>query len=394
MRDRWVTSAKEELTQYILPFWMDRMTDHRRGGFYGRIDGENRLHADAPKGAILHARILWTFAAAYRVLGDVAYLRTAEWAKRYLLDHFVDRTYGGVYWKLDANGYPTDTKKQIYAIGFTIYGLSEFHRATGDREALDAAIDLYRTIEQHSYDAVKGGYMEAYTREWEEIADMRLSEKDENRKKTMNTHLHVLEPYTNLYRVWKDPGLKKQITGLVTVFFEHILNRETGHLGLFFDEDWKVSNGKVSFGHDIEASWLLYEALLVVDDKTLADPYEKRIERIVHAADEGLNADGSLVYEQDGPHLDRELHWWVQAENVVGHLNLYQHFGNRKALDIAAACWNFIRTRLTDREGGEWIWSLMPDGTPNRKDDKAGFWKCPYHNGRMCLEIIERFSAQ
>lgn len=391
-KDKWITSAKEELTEQILPFWMNRMVDQQRGGFYGRIDGENRLHADAPKGAILHARILWTFAAAYRVLGNPDYLHTAEWAKRYLLDYFVDKTYGGVYWELDADGNPLDSKKQIYAIGFAIYGLSEFYRATGNQEALDAAISLYRDIEAHSFDVVKGGYMEAYTREWNEIEDMRLSEKDENMKKTMNTHLHVLEPYTNLYRVWKDAGLKKQIVGLITVFFEQILNRETGHLGLFFDEDWRVSNRKVSFGHDIEASWLLHEALLVIDDEALTATYEGWIERIARAADEGLNEDGSLVYEQDGAHIDRELHWWVQAENVVGHLNLYQHFGNDSDLAIAEACWDFIRKHLRDHEEGEWIWSLLPDGTPNHKDDKAGFWKCPYHNGRMCLEIIERCS--
>lgn len=422
--------VRQELTDDILPFWMEKMTDSGRGGFYGRIDGGDTLHADAPKGAILNARILWTFSAAYRILRRPEYLDTATRAKRYIIDRFYDNDFGGVYWSLDANGNPLDTKKQIYAQGFAIYGLSEYARATGDDEALDYAIRLFCLIEEHSFDRGRNGYVEAFMRDWSVIGDMRLSDKDENASKTMNTHLHILEPYANLYRVWKDARLERQLRNMIGLFTDKIMNRETSHLDLFFDDDWHTRGDIVSYGHDIEASWLIHEAALVLGDKALLKEIEPVIVNIARAADEGLNPDGSLIYEQTSGRVDKqtsgqadertsrhgtdgeptggqgeapcqlvtctsstdkELHWWVQAENVVGHVNLYQHFGDEAALDTAVKCWQFIKNCLVDREHGEWHWSLMPDGTVNRRDDKAGFWKCPYHNGRMCMEIIERF---
>lgn len=384
----------EELEGNILPFWMNKMTDRERGGFYGRISGEDVLMPDEPKGAILNARILWTFSAAYRLLKKPEYLATATRAKRYLLDFFYDKQFGGIYWSVDCEGNPLDTKKQIYALGFAIYGLSEYARATGDEEALEYAIRLFEVIEKYSFDAEKNGYVEALTRDWQPIADMRLSDKDENEKKTMNTHLHILEPYANLYRVWKDGRLKTQLKNLIELFVTKILDTQTYHLNLFFEDDWTNKYHLISYGHDIEASWLIHEAALVLGDETVLKQIEPVIVRIARAADEGLNADGSMTYERfsDKGETDRELHWWVQAENVVGHLNLYQHFGDEEALSTALRCWLFIKDKLIDRENGEWYWSRFADGSINRNDDKAGFWKCPYHNGRMCLEINERFA--
>lgn len=384
---------RSELENNILPFWMNKMEDNEQGGFYGEITGDDELRPEASKGAILNARILWTFSAAYRLLKKPEYLKTATRAKRYLIDRFYDPEYGGIYWELDYKGNPLDTKKQIYAIGFAIYGLSEYARATGDAEALEYAQRLFEVIEQHSFDPVQNGYLEALTRDWQPIKDMRLSDKDENEKKTMNTHLHILEPYTNLYRVWKDERLERQLRNLIDVFITRILDPQTGHLNLFFEEDWTNKYRIYSYGHDIEASWLIHEAALVLGDETVLKRIEPLIVRIAQAADEGLNPDGSMIYENflDKQKIDRELHWWVQAENVVGHINLYQHFGDESALDIAVRCWEFIKAKLIDHEQGEWHWSILPDGTVNRKDDKAGFWKCPYHNGRMCMEVIERF---
>ena len=384
---------RSELENNILPFWMNKMEDNEQGGFYGEITGDDELRPEASKGAILNARILWTFSAAYRLLKKPEYLKTATRAKRYLIDRFYDPEYGGIYWELDYKGNPLDTKKQIYAIGFAIYGLSEYARATGDAEALEYAQRLFEVIEQHSFDPVQNGYLEALTRDWQPIEDMRLSDKDENEKKTMNTHLHILEPYTNLYRIWKDERLERQLRNLIDVFITRILDPQTGHLNLFFEEDWTNKYRIYSYGHDIEASWLIHEAALVLGDETVLKRIEPLIVRIAQAADEGLNPDGSMIYENflDKQKIDRELHWWVQAENVVGHINLYQHFGDESALDIAARCWEFIKAKLIDHEHGEWHWSILPDGTVNRKDDKAGFWKCPYHNGRMCMEVIERF---
>ena len=384
---------RSELENNILPFWMNKMEDNEEGGFYGQITGEDELKPEASKGAILNARILWTFSSAYRLLKKPEYLETATRAKRYLIDRFYDPQYGGIYWELDYKGNPLDTKKQIYAIGFAIYGLSEYARATGDEEALAYAQQLFDVIEQHSFDSEQNGYVEALTRDWQPIEDMRLSDKDENEKKTMNTHLHILEPYTNLYRVWKDEQLERQLRNLIEVFITRILDPQTGHLNLFFEEDWTNKYRIYSYGHDIEASWLIHEAALVLGDPEVLKRIEPIIIRIAQAADEGLNPDGSMIYENflDKQKIDRELHWWVQAENVVGHINLYQHFDDTEALDTAARCWEFIKTKLIDREQGEWHWSLLPDGTVNRRDDKAGFWKCPYHNGRMCMEVIERF---
>ena len=384
---------RSELENNILPFWMNKMEDNEEGGFYGQITGEDELKPEASKGAILNARILWTFSSAYRLLKKPEYLETATRAKRYLIDRFYDPQYGGIYWELDYKGNPLDTKKQIYAIGFAIYGLSEYARATGDEEALAYAQQLFDVIEQHSFDSEQNGYVEALTRDWQPIEDMRLSDKDENEKKTMNTHLHILEPYTNLYRVWKDEQLERQLRNLIEVFITRILDPQTGHLNLFFEEDWTNKYRIYSYGHDIEASWLIHEAALVLGDPEVLKRIEPIIIRIAQAADEGLNPNGSMIYENflDKQKIDRELHWWVQAENVVGHINLYQHFGDTEALDIAVRCWEFIKTKLIDHEQGEWHWSLLPDGTVNRRDDKAGFWKCPYHNGRMCMEVIERF---
>ena len=386
--------VKEELVSYILPFWINRMTDHEHGGFYGQITGQDLLVPEADKGAVLNTRILWTFSAAYRVLQKPEYLDMATRAKRYVIDHFYDPVHGGIYWSLDYLGRPLDTKKQIYALGFAIYGLSEYARATGDAEALDYAIRLFRDIEAHSYDAEKNGYGEAFTREWGELADMRLSEKDENEWLTMNTHLHILEPYTNLYRVWKDEQLEHQLRNLIQIFTDKILNQKTGHLELFFSDNWVSKYRIFSYGHDIEASWLLHEAALILGDQDVLAKVEPLVEYIAAAADEGLMPDGSMVYEKflSRKQTDTDRHWWVQAECVVGHINLYQYFEDGVALQRAYRCWEFIKQHLVDHQHGEWYWSMHEDGTGLTEGDKAGFWKCPYHNSRMCLELMERLA--
>ena len=384
---------QDVLTGNILPFWINKMVDHENGGFYGRIDGHGNLHADAEKGGILNARILWTFSAAYRVLGKSEYLEMATRAKDYIIAHFIDREYGGTYWSLDYKGNPKDTKKQFYAIGFMIYGLSEYVRATGDKEALDYAIQLFECIEEHSLDVIYNGYIEACTREWGEIADMRLSDLDANYPKSQNTHLHIIEPYANLYRVWKDERLEKALRNMINIFTDKILNPETNHLDLFFEKDWTRGAGHLeSYGHDIECSWLMHEAALVLGDAEVLKKVEEIVPLVAKASEKGLNPDGSMIHEAnlDTGHVDDDLHWWVQAEAVVGFYNIYQHFGDESALDKSLQCWQYIKDNLIDYEGGEWYWSRRPDGTLNLDDDKAGFWKCPYHNGRMCLEIIER----
>ena len=415
--------VQECLQDNILHFWQAKMVDRENGGFYGRIDGQEVLHPDAEKGAILNARILWTFSAAYRVLGKHEYLDMATYAKDYFIDHFIDKEYGGVYWSLDYKGHPLNTRKQFYAIGFALYGISEYARATGDREALDYALDLYDCIEEHSFDKQYNGYIEACTREWGEIADMRLSELDANYPKSQNTHLHIIEPYANLYRCLKEfrdadsvgcnyvpavgsvlpigvsipqktmDRVEASLRNIIGIFTDKILNPETHHLDLFFDMDWTREAGALeSYGHDIECSWLMHEAALVLDDPYVLEKVEPIIKMVAKASEKGLRPDGSMIHEAnlDTGHVDDDLHWWVQAENVVGWFNIYQHFGDEGAFEKAVRCWEYIKTQLIDYDHGEWHWSRHPNGSLNLVDDKAGFWKCPYHNGRMCLEIIER----
>ncbi len=381
-----------ELEHDILPYWSEGMPDIDLGGFYGQRDGHDKLHEEAAKGAILHARILWTFSAAYRIFKKEKYLEMAVRAKEFILNHFWDNEFGGIYWSVAHDGKPLDTKKQFYAIGFAIYGLSEFNRATGDQSALDKAIELFEVIEKYSFDKELNGYIEACTREWGEISDMRLSLKDANEKKTMNTHLHILEPYANLYRVWKSPALKAQLKNLVEIFIDKIVNCETGHLQLFFNDNWESKSPAISYGHDIEAVWLIHEAAEVLDDKELLQRVRSVIPQIAVAATEGLQPDGSLIYEFDPAtgHTDADRHWWVQAEAMVGYFDMWQLTQENFYLEKVINCWNYIKSHLLDKTSGEWYWSIKSDGSINISDDKAGFWKCPYHNGRMCMEIFER----
>ncbi len=382
-------SAQAMLETNILPFWSTRMVDHQQGGFYGRIDGHNTLHPDAEKGAVLNARILWTFSAATRLFHKMPYRILATRAKDYLITRFVDREYGGVYWSLNADGTPLDTKKQTYAIAFAIYGLAEYYRATNDPEALLTAIRLFDDIETHAFHVspLEGesegvGYVEALTRDWQPIADMRLSDKDENAVFTMNTHLHVLEAYTNLYRVLKNvqrddiqgtkERVERQLRTLIDIFANRIFDPSTGHLMLFFDENWQPSNTHTSPGHDIEAAWLLREAQAVLEENEEVNQLSRRL----------------AIAARDG--IMKETQWWCYAEAVVGYIDQWQDIPDPHYLNLANAAWDFIVDHLVDHEHGEWYWSVLPDGTPDRSNDKAGFWKCPYHNSRMCIELIER----
>jgi len=427
---------QDVLEKNILHFWMTQMVDEENGGFYGRMDNSGTIHPEAEKGAILNARILWAFSAAHRVLGNLDgldnienlknleipdYASMARRAYEYFVSHFIDWEYGGVYWSLDSKGQPLDTKKQFYAIGFAIYGLSEYARATGDREALDYALQLFDCIEEHAFDHKYNGYIEACTREWGEIADMRLSELDANYPKSQNTHLHIIEPYTNLLRCLKELHAQEScdyvpvlgsvlpigisvpmetivrvegaLRNLIDIFTDRILNPETHHLDLFFEMDWTRGAGHLeSYGHDIECSWLMHEAALVLGDPQVLAKVEPIVREVAEASEKGLRPDGSMIHEAnlDTGHQDDDLHWWVQAENVVGWYNIYQHFGDEEALEKAFRCWTYIKQNLIDYEHGEWYWSRHADGSLNTTDDKAGFWKCPYHNSRMCLEVIER----
>jgi mannobiose 2-epimerase len=284
---------KAELSDNILPYWMSQAIDLEQGGFLGHIDFSGQADLLAPKGGILNARILWTFSSASRILKNPEYLEMATRSYDYVVDFFLDKKYGGTFWELNYRGDRLNTKKQIYSLAFTIYALVEYYIASGDEQALKYAISLFRDIEKHSFDHKNMGYFEAFTREWEPIEDLRLSEKDQNESKTMNTHLHILEAYTNLYRVWKDDELKTQLKNLIELFLDKFVN-DNGNLNLFFDDAWNLKSDLISFGHDIESSWLIQEAAEVLEEKSLIEKSKQIAVKIAEENLKGIDEDGGL----------------------------------------------------------------------------------------------------
>ncbi|MCA0756075.1 AGE family epimerase/isomerase [Paenibacillus sp. N4] len=397
MSDRqWLNSIRRELDDNILGFWMNHAVDERRGGFYGYIGRDLSVNPEAGKSLVLNTRILWTFASAFRLFGDERYLAVADRAYQYILEHFIDPEFGGLYWMVDAGGHPLDTKKQVYGQAFAIYAFSEYYRATGNEAAFRQAVELYDILERYSYDKEYKGYFEAMTREWRETDDNSLSEKDLNEKKSMNTHLHIMEAYTNLYRVWKSEQLHGKLKELIEVTVKHIVDADTAHFILFFDEQWSGKSEHISYGHDIEGSWLLVEAAEVLGDEALLEEVKAVALRMAEAAlNEGIDTDGGMFNEADGDGtlIDSHKDWWPQAEAVVGFYNAYQMTGDAKYREAAERSWRFIESFIVDKEFGEWHWSVTRDGKPSSNEQKVSPWKCPYHNGRACFEMLERLGG-
>ena len=401
--------VRENLTSCILPYWL-KLKDPR-GGFYGEVKADGTVLRDASRGVILNARIIWSFAAAYQAIPDKEYLLAAIHAKDWFLKHFCDHKYGGVYWSVAADGTREDTKKQLYAQGFAIYGLSELYKVTKDDEVLKAAVNIYRVVETYFADKEFGGYTEALARDFSPLEDMSLSAHDINADKTMNSHLHILEAYANLYQVWPDAGLKKAVEQLLDIIGTKVMNAD-GHLLLYFRRDWSVLPGGVSYGHDIETSWLALECAFALKDDAVVERVRPWALAMAHAGNEGLLPDGSMRYERlvkpDSSHVmpdsdrasyDDSRQWWVQAETVVGNLWLYKYHPGTPScharpdrasqpLQAALAAWAYIRENLVDPVDGEWWWAILPDGSKDMSQPKAGFWKCPYHNTRMCLQVL------
>jgi len=384
-------SYKREL-ENILQYWSSVVFDKDRDRFYGKVDEDNHPDEHAPLGAVMYSRILWSFSAAYQLVPDPRYLEMAQKAYNYLITAFSDEVYGGVFWTIDSNGNPDEDKKQIYALAFAIYGLSEFYRINPQKKAVEQAIALYELIEKYSYDPIKEGYLEAFNKDWSLADDLRLSKKDSNEKKTMNTHLHIMEAYVNLYKIWPDENLANKIKNIIHIFSKYIIDPQTNHLGLFFDENWKSKSNIVSYGHDIEASWLLCEAAEILKDEILLFNIREQAIKITRAVAEILTEDGGLnyEYEPDQGHLFTDKHWWVQAEASVGFLNAWQISGDRYYFTLFEKSWNFIDRHIIDKVNGEWFWGIDNNHQLMPKQDKAGIWKCPYHNTRCILEIINR----
>ena len=374
------------LENNILSYWLTLKDSE--GGFYGEADATGEIRYDAPRGAIMNARIIWAFAAAYRALGKPEYLEAALHAEDWFLRHFMDDQNGGVFWSVIADGTPLEDKKQLYAQGFAIYGLSELYKVTRNGGTLEAAVGLFRTVESMFHDSEHEGYSEALARDFSPLEDMSLSAHDINADKTMNSHLHLLEAYANLYQAWPDPQLRQAVAQLLEIVCTRIMGPD-GHLRLYFRRDWTVLPGGISYGHDIETSWLALECASALSEAVVdrIRPYALLMGK---AGNEGLRADGSVLYEKlEDSTLDLSRQWWVLAESVVGNLWLWKYHGDIEGLDRALSTWAYIRDNVVDWDHGEWFWGVHPDGTPDKESPKAGFWKCPYHNTRMCLQVLD-----
>ena len=382
------TKVREVLENNILRFWENYTLDQEHGGFVGRVDDDHVIHPKADKAVILNTRLLWTYASAYLNLGSTKYRLLADRAYTYLSDYFFDKEHGGLYWCVNYQGAPVETKKQVYAQAFGIYGLSEYAKINQNNRALRRAIELFELLEERAYDHQLGGYMEAFSQEWGPIADVRLSEKDLQADKTMNTHLHVLEAYSNLYSVWPNHDLKTSLERLIHLMIDRFVTN-THHFHLFYDQRWRLLSQEISYGHDIEGSWLIYEAAKRLPNAELFDQVADLTVAMAKASMEGLDEDGGLMNESGPDGLDTDKHWWPQAEALVGLINAWQISGEASFLDQAEQVWSFIHTRIIDK-AGEWHWRVDREGHVIKGEDKAGPWKCPYHNGRAMIELLNR----
>jgi cellobiose epimerase len=389
-REELRSSIARELQDNLLPFWRERCLDQAHSGFIAEMADDGTLNESAPRGLILNARLLWTFSALWNALADERDLALARRAYNYLENYFRDRQYGGYVWRVSPDSRVLDGSKKIYGQAFCIYALSEYYWATSDAAALRAAIELSRLTEQYAYDEDYGGYVEVRSQDWSPAEDLRLSEKDMDVAKSMNTHLHILEAYTNLHRVWPNTLVATRLRELIHLFGSRMLT-PAGHFDLFFEKDWTVRSNAYTYGHDIEGAWLLYEAAEMLGDDELLDRVSQWTVSIARAVGaEALDREGGLAYEgRSGVVIDPSREWWPQAEAILGFWYAYRVTADEKYAEIAARLWEFIQKRMVDREQGEWFWRVFADGSVDRKEPKISEWKDPYHGVRMCLRMLD-----
>lgn len=393
LKNDWAQSFEAELRGNILSFWMQHTPDPENGGFYGAITNDLHVRNEVERSTVLCSRILWTFSTAARQYGEEAYLQTARLAFEFLSGRFWDPQFQGVYWSLDRHGRPVNDRKHTYAQAFSIYGLSEFYRVSGEPHSLALAQRLFELLETYTFDPVYGGNIECRARDWSALADMRLSSKEIESSKSMNTLLHLMEAYASLARIWPDKTLCTRLGGLVQVFLDHVIDPDRGHQRLYFDNAWNSLSDTISYGHDIETSWLLLEAAEVLGDPLLlARAHSTAVAMAQVVYDQALGKDGSILYERipAEPRPDATRHWWVHAEAVVGFYNAYQLSGQAHFAEASARVWDYIQAHFIDRQHGDWFKLLNPQGQPYLRHYKVGPWECPYHHARMCFEMIRR----
>lgn len=385
---------KSELHQElknILAYWSSHTFDETYGGFVGKIDSKNRIILNASKGIILNTRILWSFAAASNHLKTDDYQDICKRSFQYLKIYFKDTTHKGVYWELDYLGQPINKRKQVYAQSFSIYALSEYYIYSKNEEAKQWAIELFECLELYAKDNNKSGYLEAFNEDWSAIDDMRLSNKDMNAAKTMNTHLHILEAYTTLLKIYDNNTLKKSLKDLVEIMNEKFLNQQN-HYELFFDADWNLLSNSVSYGHDIEATWLVLEAAEILNDKELLNKSRAIAIKVVDTfLKEGTNTDGSVINEKNltTNHIDTDRHWWPQVEALIGLKFAYAIENKNEYISSSLKIWEYTKNHLLDHEHGEWHFRVDNKGAVYTQEDKVSMWKAPYHSSRACIKLNE-----
>lgn len=385
---QFVSEVREHLTKALIPFW-EGLKDETYGGYYGYMGYDLVVNQKAEKGCILNSRILWFFSNAYDLLREEHLLEHAKHAYQFLKEYCIDATYGGVYWSLHCDGTVLDGTKHTYNQAFAIYALSSYYAVTKEEEALEIAQNLYQLIEERCKD--EEGYLEAFTIDFKPESNEKLSENGVLAEKTMNTLLHVFEAYTELYRVTKKEEVGNNLRFMMELFTDKVYNKQLGRQEVFFDSHWNSLLDLYSYGHDIETSWLMDRGAEVLADKS----YQEKIGQVTKVIAENIYhrayIDHSLVNEAEDGVVDKTRVWWVQAETVVGFLNAWQkQKGCDYYLEGAFDVWNYIKEYMIDkRNGSEWYWALDENHNPIEKPIVEP-WKCPYHNGRMCIEVIRR----
>ncbi len=379
---------KSELENHIIPFW-NNLCDYEKGGFYGYMSSDLELDKNAEKGVILHSRILWFYSNCYLTLKREDCLEKAKHCFEFLKKYCVDRDRGGVYWLMNADGSVSDSMKHTYCQAFFIYAMASYYDASKDKEALDLAMSVFETVETNCVDEV--AYLEAQSKEFELVENDALSENGLMADKTMNTVLHLIEAYTELYRVNPDKKVLERLKFQLELTYDKIYDKEGHKLLVFFDREMKVIGDIHSYGHDIEATWLLDRACGIIGDRELTEKISAMNRAIVANIADIAFENGSLNNERDKTEINKIRIWWVQAESVVGFLNGYQRYGEEKYLEMSRSVWNYIKNNIVDkREGGEWFSQIEENGCYTKEKATVDPWKCPYHNGRMCLEVIRR----
>lgn len=383
-----IESVKKELTNHIIPLW-NKFKDDENGGFYGYMGYDLKIDKKADKGVILHSRILWFYSNAYLTLKDESLLEYATHAYKFIKDHCVDYENGGVYWMMDYKGNVADDMKHTYNIAFAIYAMSTYYRASGDKEALALAYRLFDDIEKNTLDEY--GYREAFSKTWELVSNDALSENGLQADKTMNAILHLIEGYTELYKIEKNEKVGERLKFLLFQMRDKVYEPSTNALKVFFNTKLELIGDVHSYGHDIEATWLMDKACDELGDEELKKEFAEMDLKISANIQKIAFEGGALNNERDKDKIDKTRIWWVQAEAIVGFINAYQHSGDKQFLETAKSIWNYILEHQVDkREGSEWFWEISFDNVPGQTREIVGPWKCPYHNGRMCMEVIRR----